>query len=98
MALTNYALPAGSADAAATPVEYVNMCIGNTSTCAQLTRNFCVTSIFATTYAGSTTTGGVCIFGNNLCPNVFEMNMVIPKGNCLAGSCVATFFGCFFGD
>lgn len=98
MALTNYAISTEDADVAATPVEYINMCIGSGRTCSGLTRNFCVTSVFAAEYAGSTTTGGVCLMKNNNCPSVFTMNMVIPKGNCLAGTCSATFHGYFFGD
>ena len=98
MALTNY-VATGSTDVVSTPIEYVNMCISNTRTCTELTRNLCVTTIFATPYASSTATGGVCIYGNpSSQSNMFEMNMVIPKGNCLGGSCVSTFHGCFFGD
>jgi len=98
MALTNYALPPANADVAETPVEYVSICIGSSRTCSELTRNFCVTSVFAAEYAGSTTTGGVCLMKNSNCPSVFTMNMVIPKGNCLSGTCSASFHGYFFGD
>lgn len=97
MALTNFVKPTTDTSTA-TPIEYVNMCIGSSRTCAELLRNFCITSIHTTPYAGTTTTGGVCVVGNNSTQYSHSLNMVIPKGNCLSGTCVTTFHGYFFGD